>query len=131
MRSLYKTKEYRNYFNLIKTQKIEQKPLKDILKDFFLYNKKIPKLEKDSIKKINYYYKEKVVVIKSLIGDKMYENLEELVKKYGWYFYITGVPVGKSEISIAIDKVEKRYNNDYFREISITSNLVDLKVYKK
>jgi len=49
----------------------------------------------------------------------MYENLEALVKKYGWYFYITGVPVGKSQISIAIDKIEKRFNSDYFSNISL------------
>ena len=52
----------------------------------------------------------------------MYENLENLVKKYGWYFYITGVPVGKSELCIAIDKIEKRFNEDYFTNISLISN---------
>ena len=44
----------------------------------------------------------------------MYENLEEIVRNYGWYFYITGIPVGDSEISIAIDKIEKKYEETQF-----------------
>ena len=64
----------------------------------------------------------------------MYENLENLVKKYGWYFYITGVPVGKSDISIAIDKIEKRFNLDYFSDISLidvkgNSNKIRVTIY--
>ncbi|MEJ2278896.1 MAG: hypothetical protein P8Y70_14285 [Candidatus Lokiarchaeota archaeon] len=53
-------------------------------------------------------------MIKSLVGDKMYENLKHLVQKYGWYFYITGVPVGESEISNAIDKIERKFTQDYY-----------------
>ncbi len=127
MRPLYKTKEYRNYLKFIKSNNISQKPIKETLKDFFLNYNSVPNVEKESIKKINYYEKEKVIVVKSLIGDKMYENLEDLVKKYGWYFYITGVPVGKSEISIAIDKVEKRFDSNYFKNTSITTYFKDRK----
>ncbi|MBY9005885.1 MAG: MBL fold metallo-hydrolase [Candidatus Lokiarchaeota archaeon] len=123
MRPLYKTKEYRKYLNIIKTKKIKQTSIEDTLKDFFISSKLIPEKEKESIKKINYYMNERVIVIKSLIGDKMYENLSELVRKYGWYFYITGVSVGKSEVSIAIDKIEKRFDLNYFHEISVISNL--------
>ena len=125
MRSLYKTKEYQNYLNIIKTKKIKQTPIKDVLKDFFNNYNLVPKIEKESIKNIKFYVKEKVIVIKSLVGDKLYENLEDLVKKYGWYFYITGVPVGKSEISIAIDKIEKKLDSNYFKEISVFPYLKD------
>ena len=81
----------------VKTENLE------IDRDFFHKYEDIPLKEKKGIRKVIYYNKEKVIVLKSLIGDKMYENLENLVKKYGWYFYITGVPVGSSEISLAID----------------------------
>ena len=118
IRALYKTKEYFTYFKKIKSKNIPQKPIKDVLDDFFLKNEKIPLKEKKAIRKIIYYEVEKVIVIKSLIGDQMYENLDNLVDQYGWYFYITGVPVGKSEISIAVDKIERRFNLDYFKEIS-------------
>ncbi|MFW9821953.1 MAG: MBL fold metallo-hydrolase [Candidatus Thorarchaeota archaeon] len=119
MRSLYHTKEYRHYLKVIKSQNIAQIPAKQVLDDFFNNNKLVPVKEKNAIRKIIYYIKEKVIVVKSLIGDEMYENLENLVKKYGWYFYITGVPVGDSELCIAIDKIEKKYGEDYFSNISL------------
>ncbi len=131
MRALYMTKEYRYYLKLIKSENISQTPIRDVLNDFFLNNTLIPKEEKQGIKKIIYYRKEKVIVIKSLIGDDMYENLENLVKEYGWYFYITGVPVGKSDLSIAIDKIEKRFDMDYFSKVSLiekSSNPKDIRV---
>ncbi len=119
MRPLYHTKEYRHYLKLIKSENIPHLPLKDVLNDLFFSVESIPIEEKKAIRKIIYYQEEKVIVIKSLIGDEMYENLENLVKKYGWYLYITGVPVGKSDISIAIDKIEKKFNSDYFTNISL------------
>ncbi|MHA1343200.1 MAG: MBL fold metallo-hydrolase [Promethearchaeota archaeon] len=122
MRPLYKTKEYRQYLNFIKSEGIEQKSIKETLNDLFYKNKQIPVKEKKSIKKIIYYQQEKVIVIKSLIGDRMYDNLKDIVRRYGWYFYITGVPVGPSDISIAIDRIEKRYNVDYFKELSLINN---------
>jgi len=120
MRALYRTKEYFQYLKLINSNNISQMPIERVLDDFFNNNNKIPLKEKNSIGKIIYYQKEKVIVIKSLIGDQMYESLEELVKKYGWYFYITGVPVGESEISLAIDKIEKKFDQNYFKNISLT-----------
>jgi len=125
MRSLYNTKEYFHYKKLMDSNNIDQIPINDVLDDFFLKNDKIPHKEKRSIKKIIYYQKERVIVIKSLIGDIMYENLEEIVRNYGWYFYITGVPVGDSEISIAIDKIEKKYDETYFNEIYLINGPTD------
>ncbi|MFX1589409.1 MAG: MBL fold metallo-hydrolase [Promethearchaeota archaeon] len=126
MRSLYNTKEYFHYKKLIDSNKIDQCPINDVLDDFFLKNEKIPVKEKKSIKKIIYYQEERVIVIKSLIADIMYENLEEIVRNYGWYFYITGIPVGDSEISIAIDKIEKKYDETYFNEISLINGPANL-----
>ncbi|MFX1492953.1 MAG: MBL fold metallo-hydrolase [Promethearchaeota archaeon] len=122
MRSLYNTKEYFHYKKLIESSKIDQCPINDVLDDFFLRNDKIPVKEKKSIKKVIYYQEERVIVIKSLIADIMYENLEEIVRNYGWYFYITGIPVGDSEISKAIDKIEKKYDETYFNEMSLISS---------
>jgi len=134
MRALYHTKEYRHYLKIIKSEKIQQTPIKEVLNDLFFNNELIPIEEKKGIRKIIYYQEEKVIVIKSLVGDEMYENLENLVKKYGWYFYITGVPVGKSDISIAIDKIEKRFDLDYFSDISLidvkkNSNKIRVTIY--
>ncbi|MFX1374784.1 MAG: MBL fold metallo-hydrolase [Promethearchaeota archaeon] len=131
MRALYRTKEYNHFLKLIKSKEIPQMPIENVLDDLFLKDQLVPIEEKKGIKKIIYYQKEKVIVIKSLIGDEMYENLENLVKKYGWYFYITGVPVGKSELCIAIDKIEKRFKLDYFSDISLveeSSNTKDIRV---
>jgi len=122
MRPLYRTKEYIDYLKLIKSEEISQLDIKALLKDLFFKDELIPVEEKKGVRKIIYYQKEKVIVVKSLIGDELYENLERLVKKYGWYFYITGVPVGKSELCIAIDKIEKRYNTDYFSNVSLVED---------
>ncbi|GAG86316.1 unnamed protein product, partial [marine sediment metagenome] len=119
MRSLYHNKEYFQYLKLINSSNIPQKPIKDVLNDLFFKNEDIPLKEKKSIRKIIYYQKERVIVVKSLIGDMMYEQLKGLVKKYGWYFYITGVPVGESNISEAIDKIDKKFDSDYFKEIFV------------
>ncbi len=119
IRPLYHTKEYRYYLKLIKSQQVNQIPIRDVLDDLFSKSELVPLEEKRSIKKIIYYQTEKCIVIKAFLGDEMYANLENLVKKYGWYFYITGVPVGKSDISIAIDKVKKRYDEKYFSNISL------------
>ncbi|MFX0188010.1 MAG: MBL fold metallo-hydrolase [Candidatus Hodarchaeota archaeon] len=121
MRGLYKTKEYFKYFKLVNSKKIPQKPIKEVLDEFFADDKILEK-EKLTVQRINYYIDEKVIVIKSIIGDKMYENLEWLVKQHGWYFYITGVPVGDSAISLAIDKIERRFNADYFKNISLNDH---------
>ncbi|MFW9827559.1 MAG: MBL fold metallo-hydrolase [Candidatus Thorarchaeota archaeon] len=125
MRPLYHTKEYRHYLKLIKSENIDQKPMYDLLNEFFFKDEFIPIEEKKGIGKIIYYSKEKVIVIKCFIGDEMYENLEKLVRKYGWYFYITGVPVGESELCKAIDKIEKRYDLNYFSETSLSNKIED------
>lgn len=126
IRPLYKTKEYNKYLNLINSNTIPQMDIMEVLNDFFYKYEEIPIKEKKAIAKINYYQEEKVIVIKSLIGDKMYEHLEDLVKKYGWYFYITGVSVGDSEISIAIDKIEKKFDDDHFQNYSLLKNNINL-----
>ncbi|MFX1530651.1 MAG: MBL fold metallo-hydrolase [Promethearchaeota archaeon] len=133
MRALYRTKEYNHYLKLINSKNFPQMSIEDTLNDLFLKDKLVPIEEKKSIRKIIYYHKEKVIVIKSLIGDEMYENLDNLVQKYGWYFYITGVPVGKSELCLAIDKIEKKFNAEYFSNISLqlveeSSNSKDIRV---
>ena len=128
MRSLYNTKEYLQYLKLIKSRNIPQMPIKDVLHDLLVENQDVPIKEKKSIGKFIYYKKERVIVVKSLIGDKMYENLKSLVKKYGWYFYITGVPVGASQISVAIDKIERKFDENYFKNISISSENKDEKI---
>ncbi|MFX1504285.1 MAG: MBL fold metallo-hydrolase, partial [Promethearchaeota archaeon] len=131
MRPLYYTKEYRHYLKIIRSENIQQLPIKAVLNDLFFVNELIPIEEKKGIRKIIYYQEDKVIVIKSLLGDEMYENLENLVKKYGWYFYITGVPVGESDISIAIDKIEKKFNSEYFSDISLVdeeNNSSDIRV---
>ena len=127
MRSLYHTKEYFQYYKLINSENITQVDFKTVIDDIFQNNTLIPEKEKKSIRKIIYYDKEKVIVIKSLNADIMYENLAALVKKYGWYFYITGVPVGESDIASAIDKVEKRWDESYFQNISLLSEGIDNK----
>lgn len=128
MRSLYNTKEYLQYLKLIKSRNIPQMPIKDVLHDLLVENQDVPMKEKKSIGKIIFYKNERVIVVKSLIGDKMYENLKSLVKKYGWYFYITGVPVGASQISVAIDKIERKFDENYFKNISISSENKDEKI---
>ncbi|MFO8020668.1 MAG: MBL fold metallo-hydrolase [Promethearchaeia archaeon] len=119
MRSLYHTKEYFKYRNIIKSHHVPQMPIKKLLHDFFFKNKLVPLVEKKAIRKILYYKKERVIVVKSLIGDEMYKHLKKLVKRYGWYFYITGVPVGSSDVCTAIDKIEKRYDAHSFDDVSI------------
>jgi len=122
MRSLYNTKEYFHYKKIIESENITQTPIMEVLNNFFFENEKIPIKEKRSVEKLIYYQEAKVIVVKCLIGDVMYENLENLVKTYGWYFYITGVPVGESELSIAIDKIENRFNENYFNEIDLRND---------
>ena len=122
MRSLYHNKEYFQYLKLINSNKIPQLPIKDVLNDLLFKNEVIPLKEKKSIGKIIYYQKERVIVVKSLIGDMMYEQLKGLVKKYGWYFYITGVPVGDSNISEAIDKIDKKFDSNYFKEVLVSNS---------
>ena len=125
MRALYRNKEYSQYTKLIKSKNIVQVPIKETLNEIFFNIEFIPVEEKKAIRKIIYYQEEKVIVFKALIGDQMYQNLETLVKKFGWYFYITGVPVGKSEISLAIDKIEKRFAPDHFSNISLVDDPSD------
>lgn len=122
MRSLYHTKEYFQYAKLIKTKNVNQMDILKVLNDFFHNNTLVPIEEKKSIRNIIFYREEKVIVVKALNGDKMYDNLEKLVKNYGWYFYITGVPVGKSDISLAIDKIERKYDSTYFNNILLSKS---------
>ncbi len=122
MRPLYRTKEYNKYMNIIKTRKIAQMEIMEVLHEFFFHFDGIPLKEKKSIAKIIYYEKERVIVIKSFTGDKMYENLDVLVEKFGWYWYITGVSVGDSQISLAIDKIEKRFSEVHLQHYSLINS---------
>ncbi len=122
MRPLYNTKEYRHYLKLIKSENIQQLPIKEVLNDLFFENELVPIEEKKGIRKISYYQEDKTIVIKGFLADEMYENLENLVKKYGWYLYITGVPVGESDISNVIDKIKKKFGIDYFSNLSLLEN---------
>ncbi|MHA1763560.1 MAG: MBL fold metallo-hydrolase [Promethearchaeota archaeon] len=130
MRPLYRTKEYRKYINLINEKNVPQMPIFEVLKDFFHEFMSVPIKEKKAIEKINYYEEEKVIIIKSFIGDQMYNHLTELVEKYGWYFYITGVSVGESKISLAIDKIKRKFAENYWENMSLLEgkSLEDIKI---
>ena len=128
MRPLYHTKEYFQYFKLITSKNVPQLPIKEVLDNFFNNYEEVPIKEKKAIRKIIFYQNERVIVVKCLIGDLMYKNLEELVKKYGWYFYITGVPVGESDISNAIDKIDKRFDLNYFKNLSLSEDTEKIRV---
>ena len=69
-------------------KKIPQKDIKNVLNHFFSKNRNISNRTKNSISKIIYSQKAKILVLITNAGKQIIENRDRLIKDYGWFFFV-------------------------------------------
>jgi hypothetical protein len=89
MSSSFKIKSYENNLKLMESKNIPQKAIKDVLDHFFLENGDIKKKTKDSISRIIYSEKNRIIVIITPSGQEIIWKREKLIHTYGWFFFVS------------------------------------------
>ena len=80
-------KFYTDKLRLMESKKIPQKPIEDVLNDLLLKNSYISKKTKDSISKIIYSPKDRIIVVTTHLGQDIIWNRGKLIYSYGWFFF--------------------------------------------
>ncbi|NVM53256.1 MAG: MBL fold metallo-hydrolase [Candidatus Helarchaeota archaeon] len=101
-------------------KKINQHPIEQALDWFLFKDRKIPLFEKNSIKKIEYCPKSRIIAVFAAETQIMFRNLTYISENVGWYFYLTGVPLSPSKISRAVDTLKKNS-----RTLEVSWNISD------
>lgn len=92
--------------NEVVQKKIPQRYYKDALEWFFHSDRRIPFHEKKSIKEIHVLKEDRILVIFAENQNLMFKNVKYLAIRTGWYFYITGAPLEKDEITEYVDNLK-------------------------
>ncbi|MHA1339318.1 MAG: MBL fold metallo-hydrolase [Promethearchaeota archaeon] len=108
------TRQYKDIMNLIKENNIKTKDVFEAL-DIYFNHPEIFKREKITIEKIIFCEKSKIIVLRMARSQFTYKYVKDLARKTGWYFYITGIEIKPSEISIERDKIAQRYSLSNFK----------------
>lgn len=108
-RPRYRTKIYDQMMRKVNKQNIEQMPYEKALEWFFDTDRLVPIGEKKSIKEIIVIEEDRIFAIFAGRSDEMFNNLEYIVLNTGWYFYITGLKLGKDKITEFIDQVSTEF----------------------
>ena len=87
--SSYKIRSYTDKLRLMESKKIPQKPIEDVLDDLSLKNSYISKKTKDSISKIVYSPKDRIIVVTTHLGQDIIWNRGKLIYSYGWFFFVS------------------------------------------
>ena len=87
--SSYKIKSYSEKMKLMESKKIPQKLIEDVLNDLLLKNSYISKKTKDSISKIIYSPKDRIIVVTTHLGQDIIWNRGKLIYSYGWFFFVS------------------------------------------
>jgi len=87
--SSYKINAYKTKLKFMEERKIPQKEINDVINHFFNKNKYISNKTKNSISKIIYAHKVKILIINTHSGKDILVNRDKLVRDYGWFFFIS------------------------------------------
>ena len=86
--SSYKIKSYNVKLKFMEERKIPQRDIDDALTHFFNLNNVISKKTKNSISKIIYSQKDRILIIITHSGKDIIVNRDRLIRDYGWFFFI-------------------------------------------
>jgi hypothetical protein len=86
--SSFKIRSYISKIKMMEQKKISQKEIKEVLTHFFNQNNKISKKTKDSISKLIYCQKDRIIIVITDSGQDIIQNRNQLIIEYGWFFFI-------------------------------------------
>ncbi|GAH71747.1 unnamed protein product, partial [marine sediment metagenome] len=102
--SFYKIRSYKQKLKLMIERKIPQKEITDVLNHLFLKNSLLSRKTKNSISKIIYSKKDRIIVAITKWGKEIIWNRDKLIRSYGWFFFVSEAMVDKKDS----DKKKKR-----------------------
>ena len=82
-------------------KKIPQKPVKEVLTHFFTQDTLVSDKVKDTISKIQYSQKERIIVFITKSGEEIIKHRGKFIHTYGWFFFLSDS-----------EKMEKKRNSD-------------------
>ncbi|MHA1819344.1 MAG: hypothetical protein ACTSU2_17435 [Promethearchaeota archaeon] len=100
------TRNYKIALDVINRSNIKQLPIRNALDFYFNKYALVSDAEKDSIDEIYYCEKSRIIVFRMGKGVSTFENRNDLAKKTGWYFYVTGKELKESLVSLYVDKIK-------------------------
>jgi len=86
--SSYKIKSYTAKLKFMEERKIPQRPIKDVLNGLFLKNRYISNKTRNSIVKIIYSQKTRILILITNSGNEIITNRDRLIRDYGWFFFV-------------------------------------------
>ncbi|MEJ2278897.1 MAG: hypothetical protein P8Y70_14290 [Candidatus Lokiarchaeota archaeon] len=102
----------------MKKENIPQKPVKDVLDDFFSKpNDIISEKAKKSIEYIYYNKSDRIIILATKHGKEIIWRRKDLVEKYGWFFFVVKSQINHKEE----EKILQGYHN--LREYLIVQSL--------
>ena len=110
-RSLHRSKNYYNIINALKGVQIEKYPVESALK-FLLTSDMLPAQERQNIRGFTVFHEDSMIALHCVWAPTIFNKRDDVYRVIGWYPYVTGVNLGKSEISQATDALlnERNFN---------------------
>lgn len=101
-RSLHRSKNYYNIINALKGVQIEKYPIEAALK-FLLTSDMLPPQERQNIRGFTIFHEDSMIALHCLWAPTIFTKRDDIFRVIGWYPYVTGVDLGKSDISQGTD----------------------------
>jgi len=117
--SRYNTPNFEKVQDIKKKNNVKTKTWKDALDWFFLVDEKIPINAKLSTDRIGVNEAINTFCFEMEISRSVYRNLEYIAKNTGWYFYLTGIKLGTSNLCKAVDDIPRRFKLDDIKKWEI------------
>lgn len=89
---------------------------KQALEWFLNRDRLIPLKEKVAIQRIGISQSNRVFCVETGASRVTYQHLSYLAHNTGWYFYLTGVNLGRSPTSYAVDQIPVKYTKKHIEE---------------
>ena len=100
----YKIKSYKQKLKLMKMSNIPQKPIKEVIEFFFSEeNKILSQKTKESVSKIIFSSKDRIIITLSKFGKEIIRNRDNLISETGWFFFVI-----EDEKKLSTDKRKKK-----------------------
>lgn len=102
-----KTRRYYECLEILEENMTTQIPISEAIK-FILHYEKVREEERKSIKEFEAYPEDRILVIRCSENEELFGARIAIAKEIGWYPYITGVDLPRSQISDFADQFIRR-----------------------
>ena len=95
LESSYKIKSYKKKIEFMQKSKIPQKEIKEVLEHLFTKNTSLSEKTKNSVSKIIYSVKDRIIIAITNHGKEFIWNRDKFIRLYGWFFFVTETEEGR------------------------------------